>query len=334
MARRRQSRARSRRGWLLRVPKVGETYGYAAAVEEAQPLEGLPKLKHTMGKAHLVRARLGVSRAGKDGTLPVFFADYPYRKPSGPAWIDGIALRPAQPGVPMEPGIEPGARLHLALRAGDSVTIRRELEMDADVNAFDEENLTPLFYAAAVGDAPMVRQLLEKGADPNQAHQSIPPLSAAATSSSVEVVKLLLDAGAELPLTVAEDSGKLAQPIHPAYLHPVVAAIRAGSLPVLKLLMARAPELDIQSLVPFGQTVELGSLRPPTQSFILDAMMRREWEMAGFLIDHGCQMLQENGNLDLMGRRLIARAAAAGEGGLPAVEALLRRGVSPIYDPL
>ncbi len=266
---------------------IGETYGYAAAIEADQPLEGLTALKHQDGSRRLIRARLGLSKADKDGTLPVFFADYPYKKPSGPAWIDGLAVRRAKPDMVMDQGLKAGTRLHLALRAGDSITMKRELEAEANVNTLDEEGLTPLFYAAAAGDTPMTRQLLDKGANPNQSGQSIPPLGAAATASSVDVVKLLLAAGAEVPLDLQKGSGKLAQPVHPAYLHPVIAAIRAGSLPALRLLMEHAPGLDIQVMVPVVQTPEHGASYPPSGNFISDAMIRGGFESNRYRFDCG-----------------------------------------------
>jgi len=313
---------------------IGETYGYTAAIEKDQPLEGLPTLKHQDGSGRLIRVRLGLSKGDKDGTLPVFFADYPYKKPAGPAWIDGLAVRRAKPDMVMDQGFKTGTRLHLALRAGDSITMKRELEEETNVNTLDEEGLTPLFYAAAAGDAPMTRQLLDKGANPNQSGQSIPPLGAAATASSVDVVKLLLAAGAEVPLVLQKGSGKLAQPIHPAYLHPVIAAIRAGSLPVLRLLIESAPGLDIQSLVPSDQTPEPGSPYPPSGNFILDAMIRGEWELAAFLIDHDCYIQDgaKGGNIYLLDYNLMARASAGGKEAVPAVEALLRRGIPPVRD--
>jgi ankyrin repeat protein len=58
---------------------------------------------------------------------------------------------------------------------------------------------TPLIAATVIGDADLVRYLLERGADPNFATDTIEPaICRATTQSSSEVVRVLLDGGADI----------------------------------------------------------------------------------------------------------------------------------------
>jgi ankyrin repeat protein len=308
--------------------KTGQAYGYQAVVEDDNPLPGLFNIITTQGNSRLIRARLGYSRAGKDGTLPVFFSPNHGSRSVGSAMVDGIALHRAAPDVSPDQGRKPGTRLHLAIRAGDPITIQRELEAEADVNAFDEENLTPLFYAAACGNAALVRTLLGHGAHPNQAAQSVSPLTAAATISDTEIVQLLLDSGAEVPSNLPKDKGKLAINIDPRILHPVVAAIRSGSVPVLNMLLSANKDL---SLPKFEEELRsrAASSNPKLPSIYLtgDSMLRRNWDMAAYLIDIGASITCSaySGYTYPQGL-MLADAVHAWPDSRPVLEAMLRRG--------
>ena len=102
--------------------------------------------------------------------------------------------------------------------------MRRELAAGADVNALDEDGVTPLLYPATFGDQDTVRELLKAGANPNQPGQSISPLTGAASWGDTEMVKLLLDAGATVPDKLSEPSPLLNPSLNPARLHPAIAA--------------------------------------------------------------------------------------------------------------
>ena len=307
---------------------AGAAYGLKAAIEEDEPLTGIGKLKLRHEAARLVRARMGNLHADADGRLPVFFSDYPYRLPGGPAWIDGLAVRRSEAEGSLEEGWKKGTWLHLALRAGDKITIERELRRGADLNVLDEEHLSPLFHAVVAGDASLVERLLEKGADPNLSRQSVSPLCAAVVMSSGKLVKLLLDAGAEVPADVAKDSGTLSKTMHPGYLHPVLRALSAGSVPILRMLLEKRPDLDIRKLADM-KPIELGkgiSYRPPGTSYLEDAIRSENWEMAAYLID--------NGYADLGGgapeSRLLVSCCLAGEAAAPVMEELLKLGVKAV----
>ena len=97
---------------------------------------------------------------------------------------------------------------------GGSVAYRKALlllKAGAEVNLADEEDWTPLLAAAYREHAPIVRTLLDNGADPNRSAIDTPPetagwtpLIAAAAYGCDDIVKLLLEANAD-PETRSSD---------------------------------------------------------------------------------------------------------------------------------
>jgi ankyrin repeat protein len=82
--------------------------------------------------------------------------------------------------------------------AGDADGLRARLP--AELNARSPDGFTPLHYAAFFGGAEVVRVLLEAGADPDADQQNpmrVRPLHSAAASGDREAVRALLEAGAE-----------------------------------------------------------------------------------------------------------------------------------------
>ncbi len=308
--------------------KTGEAFGLNAVVEREDPLASDEKIVPTQDGERLIRARLGFSRASKDGTLPVFFSPNNGSRSPGIARMNGIAIRPAAADASLDQGRKLGTMLHLAIRAGDSITIQREIEAGADVNAFDEDGVTPLFYAAACGDKARVRMLLELRANPNQPEQSVPPLTAAATIADPAIVKLLLDAGADVALTLPKNKGALATDVDPRILHPVVAAIRAGSVPVLKQLLIANKDLRIPKLEENLRNMETPSqpkLEP--MNLVGESMLWMNWDMAAYLIDSGASITcRAYSTYTSPAGLMLADTVQAGPDALPVMEAMLRRG--------
>ena len=56
------------------------------------------------------------------------------------------------------------AELFDAVKAGDKQEVQRLLEEGAEVNVYDDNLNSPLFYAIGRGDAALVRQLVDAGA--------------------------------------------------------------------------------------------------------------------------------------------------------------------------
>ncbi|MFT5905034.1 MAG: ankyrin repeat protein [Cryomorphaceae bacterium] len=342
--------------WMI-SPKsrVGVPYGLEVLDGRSSTNLKNGSLNFTADGEQLISAKIGIAKASTDGTLPVFFADFPYDQFPGRARINGVWLRKVGKNSPIPVAVNPVTRLHLAIRSGDKVTIKRELDAGADVNVFDEDGLTPLFYASAADDSALVLRLLDQGADPNLSGQSIPPLTAAAMLPSVEIVSTLLSAGAEVRDKPYEKAEKLHRQSNPGFFHPVIAAIRAGSLPVLKLLLEQVPDLNIQSLVVAtkGHTGNIMDEFPdpsrvyPSPFLVDEAMNLNQWELAAYLIEKGCDSVPVPHSRFFKDTHpsmfhypikspkhgeLLVKAVAAGEDGLPVIDALIRRGLSPVFN--
>lgn len=109
----------------------------------------------------------------------------------GAEWPDALAgdveLPPADPG---------SVRLSEAVQRRDRAAFMRTLAADrASINARGEEGTSPLMWAALEGDIDMVRALLDAGADPNLKNDAgATPLMWAIPD--LPIVSLLLDRGA------------------------------------------------------------------------------------------------------------------------------------------
>ncbi len=98
--------------------------------------------------------------------------------------------------------------LHLAAFFGNTEAARLLVEAGAPLDAKSRNSLanTPLNAAAAGDHRDIVRLLLERGADPNtRQHGAIAPLHSAAFNGDLEMVKLLLQHHAD-PGAITEDN--------------------------------------------------------------------------------------------------------------------------------
>lgn len=166
--------------------------------------------------------------------------------------------------------VAPVEALVAAANKGDVATVSRALEADPSVASASrvaggvEERCPALARAAAMGHLEVVRLLLKAGADPNAMYredygtaltaccETLPPRAA-------EVVKALLDAGADAELadalymalsTWARNPAEKHKVIRllthqgeTAGQHPAVMAIHAGDAKLLTALIARDPGL-------------------------------------------------------------------------------------------
>lgn len=94
-----------------------------------------------------------------------------------------------------------GILLCTAAGKGDLAAVKRAIEQDGlNADAMDADRRTPLHHAAAEGRAKVVRYLLDRGADVNKPCGKKPPretaLQAAVTWGKLDVVKMLIEAGA------------------------------------------------------------------------------------------------------------------------------------------
>jgi ankyrin repeat protein len=192
------------------------------------------------------------------------------------AWIDQGAKWPDDAaGEIITPADPRAVRLMNALREGDVPALRKLLRDDRGaVNLKAAGGSTPLMYAAIYGDADTVRMLLEAGADPNLRNEAgatallwavddldktrlllkagadansrssdgrTPLLAATGRVGCAEVVKLLLDHGANPSATAHSYRGPTT---------PLRQAADFGDAAVVRMLVERGAE--VKSTAPFA----------------------------------------------------------------------------------
>jgi ankyrin repeat protein len=90
--------------------------------------------------------------------------------------------------------------LHLAAERGDVSAVKAFLAEGHDPNVFDDLSFTPLHYAAREEHLHIIRLLLDAGADVNAHDESRigdTPLGSIAGNCSLAVAHLLIEAGAD-----------------------------------------------------------------------------------------------------------------------------------------
>ena len=98
----------------------------------------------------------------------------------------------------------PTEKLHRAAADGDMDRARELIRERAPLNAFDDIGYTPLDHAVKSRHVAMVNLLLDAGADINAREEetnSDTAVSVAAADTSPEIVKLLLERGADPGIT-------------------------------------------------------------------------------------------------------------------------------------
>lgn len=124
-------------------------------------------------------------------------------------------------------------KLHADCRAGKAAAVKKAIAAGVDIESVDPTfGTTPLGSAAMAGKTEVMRVLIDAGADVHGSNLERSPMIAAAFGRWVEPVRLLLDAGAD----------PNARSKHGAVsLYP---AIRNQAFEVIKLLVERGARID------------------------------------------------------------------------------------------
>ena len=127
---------------------------------------------------------------------------YPY-KPSAFSRVGEL-----QAGLPV---FANGADRELLAAAArnDFAAVEKLLKEGANANAKDEGNFQPLIFAVNFGSVEIVRLLLEAGADPNINYEGSTLLATAAMNGYARITALLLESGARVNERYANESTPL-----------------------------------------------------------------------------------------------------------------------------
>jgi len=185
------------------------------------------------------------------------------------------------------------SRYYDAIRSADNAGLHK-LIASSGANVRDSRETTPLMYAAAVGSLESMKALIDAGADVNARNAfDITALMWCATDEAK--VRLLLSKG-------ADPNAKSKQGRTPL----LIAAASQGNLPVVRLLMAKGAELSKADANP--------ATTPLTAAAGAD-----DAAMFHYLLDHGASFAGHAGALSLI--------TAAGLGNIDILNTMLAKGV-------
>ncbi len=174
-------------GEKRRLEKIGSILKRSIGLRgDCDPPDGIQAMRLLLGRG--ADARL-TDRSGNDALAYQQWASLvDGREPSS----DGVALLRAAGAV----GAAATVELFRGIRADDVPAIRAAIQAGADVNRrMPQQGPTPLMWCRSVQ---AVEALLAAGADPNRAGRHGSPLISAARSGDLPVVKLLVEAGADI----------------------------------------------------------------------------------------------------------------------------------------
>lgn len=137
--------------------------------------------------------------------------------------------------------IEKGAQLDIfdAAASGQTERLRELLDQNTDsVNAYSGDGFQPLGLASFFGHFAAASELIARGAEVNSASrntQMVQPLHSAVASNAIDIVRMLLKAGAAV--NAAQQDG----------FTPLHGAAQEGNIALIKLLLEYGAKKDTRS---------------------------------------------------------------------------------------
>lgn len=274
-------------------------------------------------------------------------------------WIDQGAEWPDRAsGDVMVPPLDPaGVAAFAALRAGDRAGFVAAVRGHPRISTLrGPGGATPLMAAALYGDAPLVKTVLDAGADPNAANDAgVTPLMWAV--SDIDKARMLVEAGADVrarsvdgrtPILAAAslrgnrdvvalllDRGASPSAAGSNAITPLVEAAKKGDEPIIRLLLERAADAGRSGAAALAFATRAGcdgcaaaisaKLTPAqmTQALVLDAAPQ------GGTLTHTAVLLERGATAaarNPLGFPVIVLAASFDTAALPAVAALVAHG--------
>ncbi len=218
-----------------------------------QMVEALRKGDRAIFDGFVAQDRALLNARGPEGSSPFMYAVI---------YSDGARLaRLIALGADVKMRNDAGATA-LLWAVDDFEKTRVLVEHGADVNARSDDGRTPLILAAAhAGSAPIVKLLLERGANPNPnggTGRDTTPLREAATAGDADIMRLLIDAGASIPaagagvlvqalsLDCAKCLELVADRLDPRAYNAALLNLAANDVDDAKYVLARATNVNLR----------------------------------------------------------------------------------------
>lgn len=198
------------------------------------------------------------------------------------------------------------SKLTKAVSGGDIVAVEAALKDGSKIDEYDGFGKTALITAVINNNLDIARTLLSSGANPSQCTEqnTYCPVVAAARNGNTAMLKLLVDAGADI--NQAEADGTRA--IHVAVIREQSAWELTGANKVEKIIANTKNVNEMLKMYGAGSEqfkTALQKLKPPTGE-----NGTPEQDVAYYLIERGAEVAVENGN----GEYPIVLAAKSGRG--------------------
>jgi ankyrin repeat protein len=182
---------------------------------------------------------------------------------------------------------------HTAVGAGDQRLVQKMLDSCPDLATArlpDDDPakcVEPVFTAIDHQQAPMLALLLKHGGSYARGVSGQTPLDRATLFGTVEVVKALLDAGANVDGLVLNDPAKFEDLDDPAHGTPLRDAVLNEHFDIARLLVQRGAHVDLQSAAGLGWTawVTRQITAHPEQTDVIDGW---KYTPLCYAVDGGC----------------------------------------------
>jgi hypothetical protein len=153
--------------------------------------------------------------------------------------VDGAAVRTlvARGADIRTVGTSGNTALMVAAAWGEPHLLAEAFRAGLDVNAANFSAHTALTYAVVHQQPEAVKQLLDRGADPDRGARGATPLAWAARRGHVQIARMLLDAGADPNIRLQSDGSS-----------PLMRAAEQGHTAVVRLLLERKADPSLRDL--------------------------------------------------------------------------------------
>jgi ankyrin repeat protein len=200
----------------------------------------------------------------------------------------------------------PSDDFYLAIRTNDLTQLRALISDKANINIKDKHGATPLMYAAAVGSVDALKTLLAAGADV-KTRNAFDATALMWGITNPEKVRLLLDAGADVNAKSKQGMTAL-----------LIAASNGGSIDTVRLLVSKGANANPPAEI--STSTSGPPSRRPGPAALLAAANAGDLEMVRFFVEKGVDVNEP----DKLGNTPLQAAAAAGS--VPMVRLLLAKG--------